>query len=50
VEAARDLARARRGVTCRTEIRVESVDLMESELHSGGARHTLLAAAPLRSA
>ena len=50
VEARRALAAARRQVTYRTEIRVESIDLMQSELLPGGARHTLVAAAPLRVA
>ena len=49
-EALRALAAARRQVTHRTEIRVESIDLMQSELLPGGARHTLVAAAPLRAA
>jgi RNA 2',3'-cyclic 3'-phosphodiesterase len=49
-DALRSLARARRHVTFRTEILVESVDLMRSELLPGGARHTLVAAAPLLSA
>lgn len=48
-EAARALAGARRGVTLRREMPVESVDLMRSELLAGGARHTVLAAAPLRT-
>ena len=49
-EALRALARARRHVTFRTEIAVDSVDLMRSELLPDGARHTLVAAAPLRGA
>ena len=49
-EAVRSLARARRDVTFRTEIVVDSVDLMRSELRPEGARHTLVAAAPLRGA
>ena len=48
-DALRELARARRHVTLRTEIRVDSVDLMRSELRPDGARHTLVAAAPLRA-
>lgn len=49
-DALRALARARRDVTLRTEISVDSVDLMRSELQPEGARHTLVAAAPLRGA
>ena len=49
-EALRSLAASRRLVTLRTEIRVDSVDLMRSELRSGGALHSLVAAAPLGAA
>lgn len=48
-ESARALADARRRITFRPEIRVESVDLMCSELRPEGARHAVVAAAPLRS-
>ena len=49
-EALRTLARARRAVDFRTGISVDSVDLMCSDLRADGARHTLVAAAPLRGA
>lgn len=49
-EALRALARARRHVTFRTEISVDALDLMRSDLLPEGARHTLVVAAPLRGA
>ena len=50
MDALRALARARRDVTFRTELAVDSVDLMRSELRPDGARHTLVASAPLGGA
>lgn len=44
----RQLARAARAVDFEEEIPVQSVDLMESELSSGGSRYRVLASAPLR--
>lgn len=49
-DALRSLAAARRLVTLRTEIRVDSVDLMRSDLRPQGAVHSLVAAAPLGAA
>lgn len=50
VDQARDLVRAGRGIRERVHTEVRSIDLMQSELSSSGARHVRLAAAPLKEA
>ncbi|HUF25369.1 MAG TPA: RNA 2',3'-cyclic phosphodiesterase [Gemmatimonadaceae bacterium] len=49
IETARALADARRRITFRREIRVESVDLMRSELRPEGALHSVVATGHLRT-
>jgi len=48
-DRARALSRAARGVDYRTDVVVRSLDLMRSDLGSGGASYSTLASAPLRS-
>ena len=48
-ERARALSRAARRVDFDTEVVVQSLDLMRSELGPGGSRYSTLASAPLRS-
>jgi 2'-5' RNA ligase len=49
-DALRSVSRAARKIRLDTEMNVGSVDLMASELASGGARYRLLHASPLRTA
>jgi len=48
-ERMRMLARAAKRNDYATDVVVRSIDLMESDLTANGAKHTLLASAPLRS-
>jgi len=48
-ESARALSSAARGVDFGTEVAVQSLDLMQSELAPNGSKYTTLASAPLRS-
>ncbi len=49
VERARALSRAAKRVDFRTDVVVQSLDLMESELAPGGSRYSTVASAALRS-